>query len=183
MIPEDKKTIKVNEMEKSNQDIQTANIHSTAIVDKTVTYGKNFSLGMFSNIDKNVIIGDNVTIKDRVRIDPGARIGNNVFIRGNTVICTDMIIEDFVELGHQIVCTNHKLLSKWRSYLGDPTEPPHICRGARVGASVTLFPGVKLGKNCIVGMGAIVLKDVPENAIVVGVPPKQIGIVPENERI
>ena len=115
------------------------NIHPTAIIDPTVKYGENFSCDKFSNIEKNVIIGDNVTVKDRVRIDPGAKIGNNVFIRGSTVICTDMVIEDYVEFGHAVVCTNHKLLSKWRPFLGDPVAPPYVGRGVRIGASVTLF--------------------------------------------
>jgi len=158
-------------------------IHPTAIIHESVKYGKNFSVGMFSNIEKDVVIGDNVTIKDRVRIDPGAKIGNNVFIRGNIVICTDMVIEDYVEFGHGIVCANHKLLSKWRPWLGDPIMPPYISRGARLGASVTLFSGVKLGKNCVIGMGCTVLKDVPDNVVMAGHPLRQIGTVPEKDRL
>jgi len=160
-----------------------ANIHPTAIIDPTVKFGENFSCDKWSNIDKNVVIGNNVTVKDRVRIDPGAKIGNNVFIRGSIVICTDMVIEDYVEFGHAVVCTNHKKLSKWLPFLGDPVSPPYVCRGARIGASVTLFPGVKLGKNCLIGMGCTVLKDVPDNAIMAGHPLKQIGTVPENQRL
>jgi len=158
-----------------------ANIHPTAIVHESVKYGKNFSIDKFSNIDENVVIGDNVTIKDRVRIDPGVKIGNNVFIRGSIVLCADMVIEDNVEFGHAVVCTNHKLLSKWRPWLGDPTMPPYVSRGARIGASVTLFPGVKLGKNCLIGMGCTVLKDVKDNAIMAGHPLHQIGTAPEKD--
>jgi len=156
-----------------------AGIHPSAIIHPTVKYGKNFSCGKWSNIDENVVIGDNVTVKDRVRIDPGAKIGNNVFIRGSIVICTDMVIEDYVEFGHAVVCTNHKLLCKWLPSLKDEVLPPYVSRGARIGASVTLFPGVKLGKN---GMGCTVLKDVPENAIVAGHPLKQIGTVPKEQQ-
>jgi len=160
-----------------------AKIHPTAIIDPTVKYGENFSCDKWSNIEKNVVIGNNVTVKDRVRIDAGVKIGNNVFIRGSIVLCTDMVIEDYVEFGHAVVCTNHKLLSKWLPSLGDPTSPPYVCRGARIGASVTLFPGVKLGKNCLIGMGCTVLKDVPENAVMAGHPLKQIRTVSEQERL
>lgn len=157
-------------------------IHPTAIIHPTVKYGKNFSCDKWSNIDENVVIGDNVIVKDRVRIDPRAKIGNNVFIRGSIVICSDMVIEDYVEFGHAVVCTNHKLLCKWLPSLKDEVLPPYVSRGARIGASVTLFPGVKLGKNCLVGMGCTVLKDVPENAIVAGHPLKQIGTVPKEQQ-
>jgi len=158
-------------------------IHPTAIIHESVKYGKNFSVGMFSNIDKDVVIGDNVVIKDRVRIDPRVKIGNNVFIRGSIVICTDMVIEDYVEFGHGVICTNHKLLSKYRPWLGDPTMPPYVSRGARLGASVTLFPGVKLGKNCIIGMGCTVLKDVPDNVVMAGHPLRQIATVPKKDML
>jgi len=160
-----------------------SDIHPTAIIHESVKFGENFSLGAFSNISENVVIGNNVTIKDRVRIDPQVKIGNNVFIRGSIVICTDMIIEDYVEFGHGVVCTNHKLLSKWRPWLGDPTTPPYVSRGAMIGAAVTLFPGVKLGKNCMIGMGCTVLKDVPDNAVMAGHPLRQLRIVPEKDRL
>lgn len=128
-----------------------------SVVLKDATIGENCNICAHTFIENDVIIGDNVTIKSGVYIWDGIRIENNVFI------------------GPNVTFTNDK---KPRSKIYPENFPiTTIEEGASIGANATILPGLTLGKHCMVGAGAVVTKDVPENGLVVGNPAKLVRII------
>lgn len=118
-------------------------------------------------IGTGTIIENDVTIGDRVSIQSG------VFIPTNTVVESDVFI------GPRACLTNDKYMGRTPQI---PLKGPHICRGARIGANSTILQGVRIGKEGVVGSGAVVTHDVEDYTIVVGVPAHNIGLVPLEHR-
>ena len=112
-------------------------------------------------------IGYNVQIWSNTVIDAKAVVGDNVRIHCNCYVAQLTVIEDNVFLGPGVVITNDKYPVRL-----DPEawEPVTIKKGARIGGNVTICPGVTVGKNSIVGAGAVVTRDVPSGRIYVGNP-------------
>ncbi|WP_350315831.1 N-acetyltransferase [Pectobacterium aroidearum] len=128
-----------------------------SVVLKDATIGENCNICAHTFIENDVIIGDNVTIKSGVYIWDGIRIEDNVFI------------------GPNVTFTNDK---NPRSKIYPEKYPiTTIEEGASIGANATILPGLRLGKNCMVGAGAVVTKDVPENGLVIGNPAKLVRMI------
>ena len=126
---------------------EKANVYDSAII------GKNVSIGAFAEIGHEVTIGDNV------------KIGCGVFIPENVVIENDVFI------GPHAVFTNDKnppSHGKWRE-----EEPTIVQEGSSIGANSTILPNLTLGKDCKVGAGSVVTKDVKPNTLVYGVPARE----------
>lgn len=167
---------------------------------KNVSIGDNVIVGNFVEIGDNVQIQDNVKItsfvqiknnvtidegceiKEFTRIDSFCKIGKDVHIRGHSVICANMSIEGKNDLGHALYCVNHVRLARYTNE-EDVIIAPQIGYGARTGANVTLMPGIKLGKNCIVGAGSLVRKDVDPKIVVVGNPAEFLREIKSEEII
>jgi UDP-2-acetamido-3-amino-2,3-dideoxy-glucuronate N-acetyltransferase len=115
--------------------------------------GKNCKIGSFVYIEEGVIIGDNCRIKPFVFIPTGVFIENNVFI------------------GPSVTFTNHKYPEVSDDWVLDKTI---VKEGASLGANSVIVPGVTIGKRALIGSGAVISKDVPDNAIVVGNPARII---------
>ncbi len=153
-------------------------VHPTAVVDKGAKIGEGTKIWHFSHvmgkaeIGKNCVLGQNTFIADNVKI------GNNVKIQNNVSVYTGVIIEDDVFLGPSMVFTN---VTNPRSIINrhDKYETTLVKRGATIGANATIVCGITLGEFCFVGAGAVVTKDVPAYALVVGVPAKQVGWMSE----
>jgi len=113
-------------------------------------------------------IGDNVSIGTLSVIEHHVRIGNNVRIHSQVFVPEYSILEDGAWLGPNVVLTNAKypLSPGAKENLKGPT----IGKGAKIGANTTILPGVVIGRNALVGAGSVVVKDVPENGVVVGNP-------------
>lgn len=133
---------------------------------------KNIGLGtkiwQFSVIFKNASIGQNCNINAHTLIENDVVIGNNVTVKSGVYLWDGIIIEDNVFIGPCVTFTNDKK-PRSKKY---PDEFPktRVEKGASIGANSTILPGIKIGKNALIGAGAVVTKDVPENAIVVGNP-------------
>jgi len=139
-----------------------------AIIYKDVIIGNDVLIGDFASIRENTKIGNNTLISRHVSINYEASIGNNVEIMDCTHITGNCIIEDNVFIGIHVDTTNDNNLFL-RQY--KPSDiGPHICEGASIGAGAILLPGIKIGKNAFVAAGAVVTKDVPEYALVMGIP-------------
>ena len=115
-------------------------------------------------------IGKNCMIGSFVEIQKDVKIGNNTRIQSHSFICSLVTIEDDVFIGHGVMFINDVYapsndISKWK--------PTLIKKGASIGSNATILP-VTIGKNAIVGAGAVVTKDVPDNAVVVGNPARII---------
>lgn len=141
--------------------------------------GDNIKTGHHYLVRENTQIGESTLIGSGVVIEDECKIGKNVSIQSNVYIPTGCIIEDEVFLGPNAVLTNDKKMARGECKL----EGVVIKYGARIGANVTILPGIVIGADAVIGAGSVVTKNVPEHTIVVGVPAGPIGTVPEAERL
>jgi UDP-2-acetamido-3-amino-2,3-dideoxy-glucuronate N-acetyltransferase len=148
-------------------------------ISKDVKLGKDVKIHSFVNL-YGCEIGDRTKIGTFVEIQKGAKIGKDCKISSHTFICEGVMIEDQTFIGHNVTFINDKYpkatnddgsLQKDSDWQCVPTL---IKKGASIGSSATILCGVIIGKNSIVGAGSVVTKDVPDNAIIAGVPARII---------
>jgi UDP-2-acetamido-3-amino-2,3-dideoxy-glucuronate N-acetyltransferase len=150
--------------------------HPTAFVDEPCEIGAGTKIWHYSHVMKGAKIGEICVFGQNCNIDGGVVIGNGVKVQNNVSIYTGLVIEDYVFLGPSCVLTN---VTNPRSEINRHSlyETTIIRRGASVGANATIVCGIELGRYCFIGSGSVVVKDVPDYAMMVGVPAKQIGWV------
>lgn len=145
------------------------------IVKENVKLGKDVKIFSFVNL-YGCEIGDRTKIGAFVEIQKGVSVGKDCKISSHTFICEGVTIEDRVFIGHNVTFINDKYPRSANEDGAMQTEtdwavvPTFIKEGASVGSSSTILCGVTIGKNAIIGAGAVVTKDVPDNAIAAGVP-------------
>lgn len=151
-------------------------VHPTAVIDHPCTIGEGTRIWHFSHIMSGAIIGPHCNIGQNVVISPGVVLGRNVKIQNNVSVYTGVVCEDDVFLGPSMVFTNIK---NPRSHIPrrDQYLKTVIRKGATIGANATIVCGIEIGKYAFIGAGAVVTKDVPPYALVVGNPARQIGWV------
>ncbi|MSS44458.1 N-acetyltransferase [Anaerosalibacter bizertensis] len=151
-------------------------VHESSYIDEPCQIGDGTKIWHFSHIMKNTIIGENCNIGQNVVISPGVNIGNNVKIQNNVSVYTGVICEDDVFLGPSCVFTN---VINPRSFIERKSEyrKTVVKKGATIGANATIVCGYDIGKYAFVGAGAVVTKNVPDYALVVGSPARKIGYV------
>jgi UDP-2-acetamido-3-amino-2,3-dideoxy-glucuronate N-acetyltransferase len=149
-------------------------VHESAYVDEPCEIGKGTKIWHFSHIMKNVKIGERCIFGQNVNVASGVVIGSNVKVQNNVSIYTGTIIEDDVFLGPSCVLTN---ITNPRSQIVRHSlyEQTILRRGATVGANATIVCGIELGRYCFIAAGAVVVKNVPDYALMMGVPAKQVG--------
>jgi acetyltransferase-like isoleucine patch superfamily enzyme len=140
-----------------------------------VKLGRDVKLAQFVNL-YGCTIGDNTKLGTFVEIQKNATIGKNCKISSHTFVCEGVTIEDNVFIGHNVTFTNDIYP---RATTADgalqtgadwTVEPTLVKRGASIGSGATILARVTIGENAIVGAGAVVTKDVPDNSIVAGNP-------------
>jgi len=150
-----------------------ADVHTTAIGADTKIWqyvvvlsgariGNDCNICSHCFIEDDVVVGDRVTIKNGVQLWDGVRVGDDVFI------------------GPNVTFSNDKFPRSKR--YARPVLQTHVESGASIGAGATLLPGIKVGRNAMVGAGAVVTRSVPPNAIVVGNPARIVGYVDASQR-
>ena len=149
-------------------------VHESAYVDEPCEIGKGTKIWHFSHIMKGARIGEDCIFGQNVNVAGGVVIGNNVKVQNNVSIYTGTIIEDDVFLGPSCVLTN---VTNPRSQIvrHNLYEKTTFRRGATVGANATIVCGIELGRYSFVAAGAVVTGDVPDYALMMGVPAKRTG--------
>ncbi len=149
-------------------------VHESAYVDEPCEIGEGTKIWHFSHIMKNARIGKNCIFGQNVNVAGGVVIGNNVKVQNNVSIYTGTIIEDDVFLGPSCVLTN-VINPRSQIVRHNLYEKMILRRGATVGANATIICGVELGLYSFISAGAVVTKDVPNYALMTGVPARQVG--------
>jgi len=152
--------------------------HETAVIDSGTEIGEGTKIWHFSHIMPKCRIGEKCNIGQNVVISPEVVLGTNVKVQNNVSIYTGVICEDDVFLGPSMVFTN---VSNPRSAVirRDQYEQTLVKQGATIGANATVVCGHTIGRFAFIGAGAVVTKDVPDYALVVGNPGRQIGWMSE----
>jgi len=151
-------------------------VHDTARVDEGALIGAGTKVWHFSHIMPGAVVGERCSIGQNVNIGSKAIVGNGVKVQNNVSIYDSIVIEDDVFCGPSCVFTN---VVNPRAFVERKTEykETRIKKGASIGANATVVCGVTLGEYCFIGAGAVITKDVPAYALMVGVPAKQKGWV------
>jgi UDP-2-acetamido-3-amino-2,3-dideoxy-glucuronate N-acetyltransferase len=152
--------------------------HETAVIDEGCEIGAGTKIWHFSHIMPRCIIGENCNIGQNVVISPEVVLGKNVKVQNNVSIYTGVICEDDVFLGPSMVFTN---VINPRSAINRKNEYAKtvVKKGASIGANATIVCGHDIGQFAFIGAGAVVTKNVPDYALVMGNPAKQTGWMSE----
>ena len=157
-------------------EVQGAFVHPTAIVDENVTVETGTKIWHFSHILSGSRIGANCNIGQNVVIGPDVTIGSQCKIQNNVSVYKGVTLEDGVFCGPSMVFTNvYNPRAEIRKM--DQVRSTLVKKGATVGANATIICGTTIGQYALVGAGAVITKNVPDHALVVGNPAKQIGWV------
>ncbi|PWS54352.1 acyltransferase [Pseudoalteromonas sp. meg-B1] len=149
-------------------------VHESAIVDDGAKIGNNTRVWHFVHVCSGAQIGEGCSLGQNVFVGNKVTIGNNVKVQNNVSVYDNVHIEDDVFCGPSMVFTN---VYNPRSFIERKTEyrDTLVKKGATLGANCTIVCGVTIGEYSLVGAGAVINKDVPAFALMVGVPAKQIG--------
>jgi UDP-2-acetamido-3-amino-2,3-dideoxy-glucuronate N-acetyltransferase len=152
--------------------------HETAVIDPGCEIGEGTKIWHFTHIMPSCRIGQRCNIGQNVVVSSGVVLGNNVKVQNNVSIYTGVTCEDDVFLGPSMVFTN---VSNPRSAVirRDKYETTLVKQGATIGANATIVCGHIIGRFAFIGAGSVVVKDVPDYALVLGNPGKQIGWMSE----
>lgn len=153
--------------------------HDTAVIDEGCQIGDGTKIWHFSHIMPNCEIGEKCNIGQNVVISPEVILGKNVKVQNNVSIYTGVICEDDVFLGPSMVFTN--VINPRSAVIRRGEYSKTIVRkGASIGANATIVCGHDIGEFAFIGAGAVVTKEVPAYALVVGNPARQMGWMSEN---
>jgi UDP-2-acetamido-3-amino-2,3-dideoxy-glucuronate N-acetyltransferase len=150
--------------------------HPTSCIDEGAQIGEGSKIWHFSHIMKDAVVGEQCNIGQNVVVSPGVTLGKGCKVQNNVSIYTGVICEDYVFLGPSMVFTN---VINPRAHIirKDEYKITRVAQGASIGANATIVCGISIGQYALIGAGAVVIRDVPDFALVVGNPSRQIGWV------
>ena len=152
--------------------------HESSFIDKDVSIGKDTKIWHFSHVQSGTKIGDDCSLGQNVNIGNNVCIGNNVKIQNNVSVYEGVELEDYVFCGPSMVFTNIKIpRSEFPQRGTEFYSKTLVKRSASIGANATIVCGVTIGQYALIGSGAVVTKDIPAYALVVGNPGKIVGWV------
>jgi UDP-2-acetamido-3-amino-2,3-dideoxy-glucuronate N-acetyltransferase len=153
-------------------------VHETAVLDEGCQIAAGAKIWHFSHIMPNCTIGENCNIGQNCVIFPNVVLGKNVKVQNNVSIYEGVTCDDDVFLGPSMVFTNvinpRSAVNRRGQY-----SRTHVGQGASIGANATIVCGHNIGRFAFIGAGAVVTKEVPDYALVVGNPARQIGWMSE----
>lgn len=149
--------------------------HPTAVIDDGAVIGEGTKIWHFSHVCANeTVIGKNCSFGQNVYVGPHVRIGDGCRVQNNVSIYDRVELEDDVFCGPSMVFTN---VINPRAHISrkDEYKPTKVCKGASIGANATIVCGVTIGRYAFIAAGTVVTKDVPDFALMMGVPAKPAG--------
>ncbi|MBZ0206773.1 MAG: N-acetyltransferase [Flavobacteriales bacterium] len=156
----------------------TYTAHPTAVIDEGCTIGAGTRIWHFSHVMPGCVIGKDCNIGQNVVVSPDVKLGDNVKVQNNVSIYTGVECEDDVFLGPSCVFTNvinpRSAVNRRGEYLRTLVK-----KGATIGANATIVCGHDIGRYAFIGAGAVVTKEVPDHALVVGNPARRVGWMSE----
>lgn len=151
-------------------------VHASSYVDDGVVLGEDTKIWHFCHIIKGSVIGSQCSIGQNVVIGPDVRVGDRCKIQNNVSLYKGVQLEDGVFCGPSCVFTN-VLNPRAEVERKDEFRRTVVRRGATIGANATIVCGHEIGQYCMIAAGAVVTKDVPAFALMIGVPARRIGWV------
>jgi UDP-2-acetamido-3-amino-2,3-dideoxy-glucuronate N-acetyltransferase len=149
-------------------------VHPTACIDEPCEIGNGTKIWHFTHVMSAARIGESCTLGQNVFVANGVRIGNGVRIQNNVSLYSGVELEDYVFCGPSCVFTNvlnpRAEVSRKHEY-----QVTRVRRGATIGANATITCGVTIGRYAFIGAGAVITSDVPDYALMLGVPAQQSG--------
>lgn len=148
--------------------------HETAVIDEPCTIGEGTKIWCFSHVLAGATIGRDCVLGQNVGVAAKAVIGNGCRLQDNVTVFDGVVLEDHVFCGPSAVFTNI-INPRCEFPRRGEYQFTRVRRGASIGANSTIRCGVTLGEYCLIGAGAVVTSDVPDFALMVGVPARQVG--------
>ncbi len=158
-------------------------VHESSYIDEDVSIGEGTKIWHFCHVQSGAKIGKHCSIGQNVNIANNVVIGNDVKIQNNVSVYEGVEIEDGVFLGPSCVFTNDLTPRARYSKGRENYVKTRVCEGASIGANATIVCGCTIGRYAMVAAGAVVTKDVPEYALMAGVPARVVGKVTETGEI
>jgi acetyltransferase-like isoleucine patch superfamily enzyme len=155
-------------------------VSTGAVVFAGTTLGERAIVGDQACVRERCTIGDDVVIGRGSLVENDTSVGALTKIQAHAYITAYSLLEDNVFIAPCVITTNDNFMGRTEKR-HDQIKGPTIRRGARIGGGAVLLPGIEIGEEAFVGAGAVVIKDVPPRALVVGNPARQIRDVPEDE--
>lgn len=152
----------------------TVYVHEQAIVESD-DVGEGTRVWAFAHVMKGAVVGAECNIGGGSFIESGAVVGNRVTIKNNSLVWHGVTIEDDVFVGPNTVFTNDLTPRAHRPSNPDEWLPTLVQEGATIGANSTIVCGLSIGRHAMVGAGAVVVRNVPSHALVVGNPAQRVG--------
>jgi UDP-2-acetamido-3-amino-2,3-dideoxy-glucuronate N-acetyltransferase len=149
-------------------------VHASSYVDEPCQIGEGTKIWHFSHVMKDSVIGPECNIGQNVVVSPGVRMGRGCKIQNNVSLYTGVVLEDFVFCGPSMVFTN-VVNPRSEVVRKDEYKPTLVKRGASIGANATIVCGITIGQYAFIGAGAVVTREIPDFALVMGNPARRSG--------
>jgi UDP-2-acetamido-3-amino-2,3-dideoxy-glucuronate N-acetyltransferase len=150
-------------------------VHESSYIDDDVSIGDGTKVWHFSHVQSGAVIGENCSLGQNVNVSNNVKVGNGVKIQNNVAVYEGVELEDYVFCGPSMVFTNDLTPRSKYPKGSEGYKKTLVKYGASIGANATIVCGNTIGKWALVASGAVVTKDVPDYALVAGIPAKQIG--------
>ena len=153
-------------------------VHNTSIIDNNVKIGEGTKIWHFSHIQSGAIIGKNCSLGQNVNVANNVKIGHHVKIQNNVSVYEGVELEDYVFCGPSMVFTNILLpRSEFPQRGSEFYKKTLVKKSASIGANATILCGITIGAYALIGAGSVITKDVPDFALILGNPGRQVGWV------